>query len=258
MAATENLASFICPRFVRAAPSAWWSPCRPPIPNPSALLPLRLRGRAAPRRRGRLGQEAGDRRRGHRRRAPAARARRRTVRRGGGQEGGGAHRRAPARRRLVGAAVPPVALLRRRRSVQDQSSSDQPALLSQCVEPLLFARLPWIAHQPAELFLDRTEVQYLHPWQKVLNPELMKGPWTQEEDDKIIDLVRKYGPTKWSHFKDLQKDPPTSVLVISPLPRLIPSRSCPELYCVWMSAPLAWPGCRLFSCALAVLLGLLD
>ena len=64
-----------------------------------------------------------------------------------------------------------------------------------------------------------------------------------QEDDKIIDLVSKYGPTKWSHCKGLQKDPPTSVLVISPLPRLIPSRSCPELYCVWMSAPLAWSGC---------------
>ncbi|XBI32379.1 hypothetical protein VPH35_055836 [Triticum aestivum] len=94
---------------------------------------------------------------------------------------------------------------------------------------------PWIAHQPgmcfddnpsrillvpifytnvylmaAELFLNRTGVQYLHPWQKVLNPELIKGPLTQEEDEKIIDLVSKYGPTKWSHCKDLQKDPPTS------------------------------------------------
>nr|AGN92473.1 Myb transcript factor 1 [Echinochloa crus-galli] len=50
----------------------------------------------------------------------------------------------------------------------------------------------------AEFFHDRTEVQCLHRWQKVLNPELIKGPWIQEEDDKIIDLVRKYGPTKWS------------------------------------------------------------
>nr|CDM86411.1 unnamed protein product [Triticum aestivum] len=41
-------------------------------------------------------------------------------------------------------------------------------------------------------------------------PELIKGPCPQEEDDKIIDLVRKYEPTKWSHCKDLQKDPPTS------------------------------------------------
>ncbi|PIA60261.1 hypothetical protein AQUCO_00300045v1 [Aquilegia coerulea] len=50
----------------------------------------------------------------------------------------------------------------------------------------------------AEFFPDRSEVQCLHRWQKVLNPELIKGPWTQEEDDKIIELVAKYGPTKWS------------------------------------------------------------
>ncbi|XP_030475601.1 transcription factor MYB3R-3 [Syzygium oleosum] len=50
----------------------------------------------------------------------------------------------------------------------------------------------------AEYFPDRSEVQCLHRWQKVLNPELVKGPWTQEEDDKIIDLVSRYGPTKWS------------------------------------------------------------
>ncbi|XP_059305589.1 transcription factor MYB3R-5 [Lycium ferocissimum] len=50
----------------------------------------------------------------------------------------------------------------------------------------------------AEFFPDRSEVQCLHRWQKVLNPELVKGPWTQEEDDKIIELVAKYGPIKWS------------------------------------------------------------
>ncbi|XP_072995830.1 transcription factor MYB3R-3-like isoform X1 [Typha latifolia] len=50
----------------------------------------------------------------------------------------------------------------------------------------------------AESFPDRTEVQCLHRWQKVLNPQLIKGPWTSEEDEKIIYLVDKYGPTKWS------------------------------------------------------------
>ncbi|KAH7435843.1 hypothetical protein KP509_06G081400 [Ceratopteris richardii] len=50
----------------------------------------------------------------------------------------------------------------------------------------------------AELLKDRTDVQCLHRWQKVLNPSLVKGPWTKEEDDKIIELVKKNGPRKWS------------------------------------------------------------
>ncbi|KAI3892983.1 hypothetical protein MKW92_052101 [Papaver armeniacum] len=50
----------------------------------------------------------------------------------------------------------------------------------------------------------RTEVQCLHRWQKVLHPDLVKGPWTLEEDDKIMELVSKYGPSKWSLIaKDL-------------------------------------------------------
>ena len=32
----------------------------------------------------------------------------------------------------------------------------------------------------ADNFQDRTDVQCLHRWQKVLNPELVKGPWTKE------------------------------------------------------------------------------
>ena len=44
----------------------------------------------------------------------------------------------------------------------------------------------------------RTEVQCLHRWQKVLKPTLVKGPWTGEEDRKVVELVGKYGPKKWS------------------------------------------------------------
>lgn len=32
----------------------------------------------------------------------------------------------------------------------------------------------------AECFKERTDVQCLHRWQKVLNPELVKGPWSKE------------------------------------------------------------------------------
>ncbi|EHB17068.1 Myb proto-oncogene protein [Heterocephalus glaber] len=45
---------------------------------------------------------------------------------------------------------------------------------------------------------NRTDVQCQHRWQKVLNPELIKGPWTKEEDQRVIELVQKYGPKRWS------------------------------------------------------------
>ena len=44
----------------------------------------------------------------------------------------------------------------------------------------------------------RTDVQCLHRWQKVLKPGLVKGPWTQEEDSKVIELVKLHGNKKWS------------------------------------------------------------
>ena len=44
-----------------------------------------------------------------------------------------------------------------------------------CMMYLLF-----IAVFAAEHFTDRTDVQCLHRWQKVLNPDLVKGPWTKE------------------------------------------------------------------------------
>ncbi|KAG8441978.1 hypothetical protein GDO86_010960 [Hymenochirus boettgeri] len=46
--------------------------------------------------------------------------------------------------------------------------------------------------------VNRSEVQCQHRWHKVLNPELVKGPWTKEEDQRVIELVHKYGPKKWS------------------------------------------------------------
>eukprot|EP01039_Chlorochromonas_danica_P007514 gene7514-8311_t len=50
----------------------------------------------------------------------------------------------------------------------------------------------------AEQIADRTDVQCLHRWQKVLRPGLVKGPWTAEEDQTVIDLVAKHGVKSWS------------------------------------------------------------
>ena len=32
----------------------------------------------------------------------------------------------------------------------------------------------------------------------MLNPDLVKGPWTPEEDQKVMDMVQRYGPKNWS------------------------------------------------------------
>ena len=50
----------------------------------------------------------------------------------------------------------------------------------------------------AGLLDGRTDVQCLHRWQKVLRPGLIKGPWTQEEDESVVELVRVYGVKSWS------------------------------------------------------------
>ncbi|KAF7830132.1 transcription factor MYB3R-1-like [Senna tora] len=81
-----------------------------------------------------------------------------------------------------------------RRSTKGQWTPEEDEILRKAVQR--FKGKNW--KKIAECFKDRTDVQCLHRWQKVLNPELVKGPWSKEEDEIIIDLVNKYGPKKWS------------------------------------------------------------
>jgi hypothetical protein len=50
----------------------------------------------------------------------------------------------------------------------------------------------------AETLGNRTENQCSNRWYKYLNPALVKGQWTVEEDQKMIELVQQYGAKKWS------------------------------------------------------------
>ncbi|GFY54020.1 transcriptional activator Myb [Trichonephila inaurata madagascariensis] len=50
----------------------------------------------------------------------------------------------------------------------------------------------------ASFLPNRTDVQCQQRWQKVVNPNLVKGPWTKEEDQMVVELVKKYGPQKWT------------------------------------------------------------
>ena len=52
----------------------------------------------------------------------------------------------------------------------------------------------------AECLSGRTDVQCLHRWQKVLNPTLVKGPWSKEEDKLVLSLVQATGAMKWTNI----------------------------------------------------------
>lgn len=47
-------------------------------------------------------------------------------------------------------------------------------------------------------FDGKNEYEVQSRWSRVVNPELVKGPWTKEEDELVVELVRQYGAKKWS------------------------------------------------------------
>ena len=52
----------------------------------------------------------------------------------------------------------------------------------------------------AKEFEDKTDLQCLRRWEKVLNPSLNKGPWSHEEDQLLTSLVNKLGSGKWAEI----------------------------------------------------------
>ena len=50
--------------------------------------------------------------------------------------------------------------------------------------------------------LNRSNIQCKHRWQKVLDPNLVKGPWSPDEDRLIVNLITQYGAKRWSFIAE--------------------------------------------------------
>jgi hypothetical protein len=53
------------------------------------------------------------------------------------------------------------------------------------------------------MFPGKTPQQLAERWEKVLNPSLVKGSWTREEDELIITFVREKGTKDWTKLASL-------------------------------------------------------
>lgn len=86
--------------------------------------------------------------------------------------------------------------LKSKQCMKGRWTSDEDELLKNAVET--YAGRNW--KKISDCLDGRSDVQCLHRWQKVLRPGLIKGPWTKEEDESVIELVAKYGVKSWSHI----------------------------------------------------------
>ncbi|KAM8863154.1 v-myb avian myeloblastosis viral oncogene homolog-like 2a isoform 2-T2 [Spinachia spinachia] len=50
----------------------------------------------------------------------------------------------------------------------------------------------------ASFLPGRTDFNCMHRWKKHLDPDLIKGFWSKEEDEKIVELVEVFGTKYWS------------------------------------------------------------
>jgi len=44
----------------------------------------------------------------------------------------------------------------------------------------------------------RTPIQCLHRWTKTLRPGLVKGPWSRQEDEQVLEWVQQHGANEWA------------------------------------------------------------
>ena len=54
-------------------------------------------------------------------------------------------------------------------------------------------------------FEARSNIQCEERWNKVLKPGLRKGKWSKDEDDLLLNFVRKFGPQNWGNLAIILK-----------------------------------------------------
>ena len=77
---------------------------------------------------------------------------------------------------------------------QTSWTEDEDSLLSK----IMASGAQITAEVVSQNFPEKTQQQVLDRWNKVLNPELIKGSWTTREDEIITQWVNEHGPRNWS------------------------------------------------------------
>jgi hypothetical protein len=78
-------------------------------------------------------------------------------------------------------------------------STDEDARLTEAVKQS--PSVNWI--EMAQKFPGKTQYQLADRWTKVLDPSLIKGSWTQAEDQQIITFVHAFGTKNWTKLASL-------------------------------------------------------
>jgi hypothetical protein len=82
----------------------------------------------------------------------------------------------------------------RKTSKKGKWTSDEDEALNELV--ILYGTKSW--KKISENINGRSAIQCLHRWTKILQPGLVKGPWTIEEDRRLKEWVSREGPNRWS------------------------------------------------------------
>ena len=100
--------------------------------------------------------------------------------------------------------LPPIAPTRARQRISAASSR---ALWSPADDALLTTLVtqssPIDWHRIARHFPSRTQAQVVDRWRKVLDPSVLRGSWTRQEDETILAFVARYGTKSWARLATL-------------------------------------------------------